>query len=81
MHLEDSPVLRIVDSALPKIMTLTPRQELIRGLASKGFSNRQIAQEIGFSESLVRQETIAIYSALRISGRDDLIKMAENETK
>lgn len=59
---------------------LTPRQELIRDLLVKGFTNPQIAAEIGYSESLVRQETIAIYSTLRVSGRKELIKMMEGAT-
>ena len=54
--------------------SLTPRQEIIKGLLSKGYTNAHIAKEIGYSESLVRQETIAIYAALRISGREELIK-------
>ena len=39
---------------------LTERQELIRNLLIKGYTNPQIAIEIGYSESLVRHETIAI---------------------
>ena len=52
---------------------LTERQKLIKNLIQKGFSNPQIASEIGYSESLVRQETMAIYSALDISGRKELL--------
>ena len=52
---------------------LTERQILIKNLIQKGFSNPQIASEIGYSESLVRQETMAIYSALDISGRKELL--------
>jgi DNA-binding NarL/FixJ family response regulator len=47
-------------------------------LLAKGFTNAQIAQEIGYSESLVRQETIAIYAALRVSGRREHIKSVED---
>lgn len=53
--------------------SLSPRQEIIKSLLSKGFTNAYIATEIGYSESLVRQETISIYAALNISGRDELI--------
>ena len=52
---------------------LTERQILIKGLMVKGFSNPAIAREIGYSESLVRQETMAIYAALNISGRRELL--------
>jgi DNA-binding CsgD family transcriptional regulator len=53
---------------------LSTRQLLIKSLMEKGFSNPAIATEIGYSESLVRQETMAIYSTLNISGRKDLLK-------
>lgn len=53
---------------------LTERQSLIKNLMEKGFSNPQIASEIGYSESLIRQETMAIYSILNISGRKDLLE-------
>jgi len=53
--------------------SLNGRQLLIKTLMEKGFSNPQIAAEIGYSESLVRQETMAIYSILNISGRKELL--------
>ena len=52
---------------------LSERQTLIKKLMEKGFSNPQIAAEIGYSESLIRQETMAIYSILNISGRKELL--------
>jgi len=53
---------------------LTERQLMIKLLMEKGFSNPAIAEEIGYSESLVRQETMAIYAALNISGRKELLE-------
>lgn len=53
---------------------LNARQKLIRTLIEKGYSNPAIAIEIGYSESLVRQETMAIYSILNVSGRKDLVE-------
>jgi DNA-binding NarL/FixJ family response regulator len=44
----------------------------------KGFTNPAIAAEIGYSESLVRQETMAIYSLLDISGRKELLERKPN---
>jgi DNA-binding NarL/FixJ family response regulator len=58
---------------------LTSRQELIRDLLVKGFSNPYIAQEIGYSESLVRQETIIIYATMRVSGRKELMNLLESQ--
>jgi DNA-binding CsgD family transcriptional regulator len=57
---------------------LNGRQLLIKDLMEKGFSNPQIASEIGYSESLVRQETMAIFSILDISGRKELLERNKN---
>jgi DNA-binding NarL/FixJ family response regulator len=35
----------------------------------RGFNNAQIGIEIGYSESLVRQETVVIYRKLQVTGR------------
>jgi len=56
------------------LQELSNRQGLIKNLLERGFTNHEIAEEIGYSESLVRQETIAIYSHLGISGRKELIE-------
>jgi DNA-binding CsgD family transcriptional regulator len=53
---------------------LTARQVLIHNLLLHGYTNPEIAREIGYSESLVRQETIAIYAFLGVSGRKELIR-------
>jgi DNA-binding CsgD family transcriptional regulator len=37
-----------------------------------GHTNQLIAVRMGYSESLIRQETISIYRKLKISGRRDL---------
>lgn len=55
-------------------LELTPRQEQIRSLMEKGMTNPAIAAEIGYSESLVRHETIEIYAKLNISGRKELLE-------
>jgi len=59
---------------------LTERQKLITKLIEKGYSNPQIAVEIGYSESLVRQETMAIYTALDISGRKELLAKSKERS-
>jgi len=48
---------------------LSERQELILKLISEGRTNGDIADVLGYSESLIRQETIRIYAILRCSGR------------
>jgi DNA-binding CsgD family transcriptional regulator len=53
---------------------MTQRQKIILSLLEKGFTNSQIALEIGYSESLVRHETIEIYSKLHVSGRKEILE-------
>lgn len=57
--------------------SLTPRQEIITELIAKGYTNMEISREIGYSESLIRQETIAIYAFKNVSGRKELIRKME----
>jgi DNA-binding CsgD family transcriptional regulator len=54
---------------------LTARQEIILTSLKKGMTNRDIAQEVSYSESLIRQETIIIYAKLGISGKKDLANL------
>lgn len=53
---------------------LTPRQWTIVGAIRRGMTNPAIAEDLGFSQSLIRQETMHIYRKLRISGRRELIE-------
>ena len=55
---------------------LTKRQEVILRLMSRGMTNAQIANRVGFSESTVRQETIAIYRFLGADGRHQAVQIA-----
>lgn len=55
---------------------LTERQELILELIQEGKTNANIAHAMGYSESLIRQESIAIYRKLGIEGRKDLSMQA-----
>ena len=51
--------------------SLTQRQELILKLIAEGRTNNDIADILGYSESLIRQETIKIYATLGCSGRTE----------
>jgi len=53
---------------LPQI-PLSDRQLVIAGMLERGFNNAQIGLELGYSESLIRQETVAIYRKLQVTGR------------
>ena len=50
---------------------LTERQRLILQMIADGRTNADIADLLGYSESLIRQETIRIYSKLSCSGRNE----------
>lgn len=51
---------------------LTARQNVILELMQQGRTNEEIAEKIGYSASLVKQETMLIFSKLGVSGRRDL---------
>ena len=55
-----------------ELQPLTQRQEKILELLRVGKTNKSIANEIGYSESLVRHETMIIYKKLRVEGRHEL---------
>jgi DNA-binding CsgD family transcriptional regulator len=55
---------------------LTERQSAILEGMAAGQTNAQIARSIGFSESTVRQETMAIYRHLGANGRHDATRLA-----
>lgn len=52
---------------------LTQRQLDIYDLMKKGRTNTEIALQIGFSASLVKQETMLIFSKLGVRGRQELM--------
>lgn len=62
-------------AALPQ-QALTPRQIRVLGLMAKGMTNGQIARVLAFSESTVRQETMAIYRVLQVKGRVEAVEVA-----
>ena len=64
-----------VTHANPIPTELTERQELILKLISEGRTNRDISEILGYSESLIRQETIRIYAYLGCSGRNEAAQL------
>jgi DNA-binding CsgD family transcriptional regulator len=75
MHLREAqPQQEKKSEQIAAATTLTARQVLIHNLLTHGYTNPEIAREIGYSESLVRQETITIYAFLGVSGRKELIR-------
>ena len=52
---------------------LTKRQETILALIRLGHTNASIAEQLSYSESLIRQETVVIYAKLGVTGRRELL--------
>lgn len=65
--------LNAMKKSLSTSKSLTARQSEIVRLIRDGKTNSAIANDLGFSESLIRQETIFIYRKLGITGRKDLL--------
>jgi DNA-binding CsgD family transcriptional regulator len=57
----------------PPSKDLTSRQLRVLALMAKGMTNGQIARVLAFSESTVRQETMAIYRTLQVKGRAEAV--------
>lgn len=55
---------------------LSERQMRILSLMAKGLTNSQISKRVGFSESTVRQETMAIYRYFGVGGRREAVRLA-----
>lgn len=51
---------------------LSERQKLILDLIRVGRTNPEIADVLGYSESLIRQETVTIYRKLGVAGRKEI---------
>lgn len=62
--------IKVKEKILLEKVPLTDRQLVIAGMLERGFNNSQIGLEIGYSESLVRQETVSIYKKLNVTGRE-----------
>jgi DNA-binding CsgD family transcriptional regulator len=56
---------------------LTSRQLSILGFMADGLVNAEIARELLLSESTVRQETVKIYRALGVAGRQEASRKAK----
>jgi DNA-binding NarL/FixJ family response regulator len=55
-----------------KSQSLSPREQRIIELIREGKTNPEIASLLGYSESLIRQETVSIYRKLGVSGRKEI---------
>jgi DNA-binding CsgD family transcriptional regulator len=55
---------------------LSARQHTVLSYLEQRLTNRQIAARMGFSESTIRQETMAIYRFLDVAGRHEAVEVA-----
>ena len=53
--------------------SMSERQIVILKMIERGLTNAEIAKEVGYSESLVRQETVQIFRKLRVTGRKEIL--------
>jgi DNA-binding CsgD family transcriptional regulator len=66
----------IIERTEPGSDQLTPRQvSILRGMV-EGKTNHELANELGFSVSTIRHETMRIYQALAVSDRKEAAKKA-----
>lgn len=72
-------VRRGVDGAAEEDRGLSERQLLVLQGIHEGKTNRSIAEELGFSESTIRQETIKIYQSLGVGSRHDAVAVAQED--
>jgi DNA-binding NarL/FixJ family response regulator len=56
-------------NALPQLPSLTDRQSGVMRLLANGLSYREIARDLGISESTVKQHAHAVYKTLGVSSR------------
>lgn len=57
---------------------LTKREKLIQIGMAKGLTNAQIALELGYSESTIRQSAVEIFTKLEVTNRVDAGKLLED---
>ena len=73
---------KVVDlSDSERFRALSPRQILILKLMKDEYTNQNIADQLGYSESTIRQETIKIYSILGVDGRKNAIEFYDRMTQ
>ena len=68
------PSLRMVNACGVKL--LTSREEQVFALVADGFSNREVARELGLSEHTVKKYLFHIFDKLGVSSRVELVLYA-----
>lgn len=58
-------------------MQLSPREQVVYGFASRGYTGRYIAEKLSVSPRTIEHQLRAIYQKLGVTTRDELIEYAE----
>lgn len=64
------------DAAKPAEARLTPREEQVLGLVARGYTNREIAQTLGVSETTVKSHMTSILARLHLHNRAQVVAYA-----
>lgn len=60
-------------------MQLSPREQDVYGLASRGYTGRYIAAKLSVSPRTIECQIRAIYQKLGVTTRDELIEYSERQ--
>ena len=58
-------------------MQLSPREQVVYGFASRGYTMRYIAEKLSVSPRTIEHQIRAIYQKCGVATRDELIEYAE----
>ena len=75
-NLPDSPKGRYEEVSLPNDIQISPREVEILVNIAKGFSNKEIAEQLFVSLNTVKTHTNNIYSKLNVKRRTQALEMA-----
>lgn len=64
------------ETPLREQIYFTARQRAVLKLVAEGYTNAEIANDLGFSESTIRHETMRLYKALGANGRKEAVNIA-----
>ena len=76
-NLTQAEKLRAILASLPEGTTLTPRQIEILARILDGKSRKEIAAEMYLSENTVKTHTSALYKALGVSSREEILTLIQ----
>ena len=62
-------------------LTLTGRESLIQVHMAEGMTNREISEELGYSESTIRQDAVSLFAKLNVTNRRDAGALLEHSAK